>query len=212
MRGMDHDIKFTMFADYYDGIDGPWYQMNAVGWLLWWDGWAMTQSERDVCRLLSSDGIRTYKHIWLFYVLFRRTKEDHNLRCFTESYVERPTYHLFAEKLKVVRLGWWLRWERRSNGFRIQYPGANDEIAESSPPYEEGTGRVEGTFGGSYRYIWSIKRNSKRGGEIQCLKRIAKIDGRFSRKCVWLRRKDGKVFCYIRSGINWWSLIVIRTG
>ena len=23
MRGMDHDIKITMFADYYDGIDGP---------------------------------------------------------------------------------------------------------------------------------------------------------------------------------------------
>ena len=49
MEWMGHDTKWTMFADYYyDGMDGPWYKVNGVCWLLWGDGWTIIQRQRGL--------------------------------------------------------------------------------------------------------------------------------------------------------------------
>ena len=61
MEYMDYDNKWTTLVD-NDGMDGPWYKVNDVCWLLWWNGWTIVQSEQclrkvnNFCRLLGWNG------------------------------------------------------------------------------------------------------------------------------------------------------------
>ena len=46
MGCMDHDAALPMVAGYCDGMDRPWYKVNAICWPLWSSWMGHDQSER----------------------------------------------------------------------------------------------------------------------------------------------------------------------